>query len=84
MYTMIYQVIKIKEIIIISMDGSDRIMSMLYIRKYILAVRTYYFNTGMSLSKDMEHIKERIVDFGALKEEARRIQITCNTIQTSI
>ena len=32
----------------------------------------------------MEHIKERISDFGAFKEEARGIEITCNTIQTSI
>ena len=32
----------------------------------------------------MEHIKERIADFGAFKEEARRIEIKCNTIQTSI
>ena len=30
----------------------------------------------------MEHIKERIADFGAFKEEARGIEITCNTIQT--
>ena len=32
----------------------------------------------------MEHIKERISDFGAFKEEARMIKITCNNIQTSI
>ena len=32
----------------------------------------------------MEHIKERIAHFGAFKEEARGIEITCNTIQTSI
>ena len=32
----------------------------------------------------MEHIKERIADFGSFKEEAGRIKITCNTIQTSI
>ena len=32
----------------------------------------------------MEHIKERIADFGNFKEESRRIEITCNTIQTSI
>ena len=32
----------------------------------------------------MEHIKERISDFGAFKEEAIWIEITCNTIQTSI
>ena len=32
----------------------------------------------------MEHIKERIADLGASKEEAKGIEITCNTIQTSI
>ena len=32
----------------------------------------------------MEHIKERIANFGDFKEEARGIKITCNTIQTSI
>ena len=32
----------------------------------------------------MEYIKERIADFGAFKEEAGGIKITCNTIQTSI
>ena len=32
----------------------------------------------------MEHIKERIADIRAFKEEARGIKITCNTIQTSI
>ena len=66
------------------MDGPDRIVSMLYIRKEILAVRTYYFITGKSVSKDMEHIKERIADLRAFKEEARRIEITYNTIQTSV
>ena len=32
----------------------------------------------------MEHIKERIADFGAFKEEETGIEITYNTIQTSI
>ena len=32
----------------------------------------------------MEHIKERIADFGDFKEEVRMNKITCNTIQTSI
>ena len=66
------------------MDGSDRIVSMVYIGKDILSVRTHYFITGKSISKDMEHIKERIADFGAFKEEAKGIKITCNTIQASI
>ena len=57
---------------------------MIYIRKDILSVRNHSFITGKSISNDMEHIKERIDDFGALKEEARGIEITCNTIQTII
>ena len=28
-------------------------------------------------------IKQRIADFGAFREEAKEIEITCNTIQTS-
>ena len=38
------------------MGESDRIVSMLYIKKYILASITYSFITGKSLSKEMEHI----------------------------
>ena len=82
MYTMIYQVMKKGKIK--DMDGSDKILSIIYIRKDILSVRTYCFITRKSISKEMEHIKERIADFGAFKEEARGIEITCNTIQTSI
>ena len=48
-------------------DGSDRIVSMIYIRKDILSVRTHCFITGKSISKDMEHVKEIIADFGAFK-----------------
>ena len=66
------------------MDGSDSIVSMLCIRTYILSLRIYYFITGKSVSEYMEHIKGRIADFRAFKEEARMIEITCNTIQTSI
>ena len=62
------------------MDGSDRIVSMLYILKKIPEVITYYFITGKSVSKDMEHIKEIIAVFGTFKEEARGIKITYNTI----
>ena len=50
------------------MEGSDRIASMLYIRKDILALWAYYFITEGSVSKEMEHIKKRIADFGSLKE----------------
>ena len=49
------------------MDGSERILSMIYIRKDILSVRTHSFITGMSISNYMEHIKERIAYFGAFK-----------------
>ena len=66
------------------MDGSARIVSMIYIRKDIFSLRTHSFITGKSISKYMEHIKERIAHFGAFKEEERGIEITCNTIQTSI
>ena len=66
------------------MDGSDRIVSMLYIRKDILELRTYHFITGKSVSKDMEHIKERIADLGAIKEEVGMNEIICNNIRTSI
>ena len=66
------------------MDGSDSIVSMLYIIKDILALRTYYFITGKSVSKDMEHIKERIADFWDFKEDVRMNEITCNNIQTII
>ena len=66
------------------MDGSDRIVSMIYIRKDVLSVRTHSFITGKSISKDMEHIKEIIANFGAFKEEAKEIEITCKTIQKSI
>ena len=62
------------------MDGSDSILSMLYIRKEILSLRTYYFITRKSVSKDMEHIKERIADFRAFKEEKIMNEITCKTI----
>ena len=57
---------------------------MIYIWKDILSVITYCYISGMSISKYMEHIKERIADLVAFKEEARGIEITCNTIQTII
>ena len=84
MYTIIYQVIKKCIYIYKDMDRSNSIVSMIYIRKDILSVGTYYFIIGKSISKYMEHIKERIADFGAFKEEARGIEITCHPIQTSI
>ena len=66
------------------MDGSDSIFPMLYIKKDIIASSTYYFSTGKSVSKDTEHIKERIADFGSFKEEVGMNKIICNKIQTSI
>ena len=49
------------------MDGSESIVSMIYIRKDILVVRTHSFITGMSRTKNMEHILERKADFEYLK-----------------
>ena len=46
-----------------NMDGSDSIVSMIYIRKTILGVKTNSFINGMSRKKDMEHILERKADF---------------------
>ena len=66
------------------MDGSESIVSMIYIRKDILEVRTYSFITGMSRTKNMEHILERKADFESFKNGAQVIERTCNTIQSSI
>ena len=66
------------------MDASDIIVSMLYINKYIHASRNYSLITGKPVSKEMEHIKERMPDFGAFKEEVGMNEIICNNIQKSI
>ena len=66
------------------MDGSDRILSMIYIIKDILAVKTCCFITGKPISKGMEHIKERIAVFGAFKKVVGTNEMICNQIQTSI
>ena len=66
------------------MDGSDRIVSMLYIRREIIASSTYYIITGKSISQENEHIKDSISDFRALKEELGRNKMICNKIQTII
>ena len=50
-----------------NMDGSESIVSMIYIRKNILGVRTNSFINGMSRKKDMEHILERKADFESFK-----------------
>ena len=42
------------------MDGSEGIVTIIYIRKDILEVRTYSFITGMSRTKNMEHILENM------------------------
>ena len=57
---------------------------MIYIRKDIPTIRTYYFITGMSKKINMEHILERKADFEAFKNEAQLTEKTCNTIQSSI
>ena len=56
------------------MDGSDRIVSMIYIRKDMHSGRTHFFIIVKSISKYMEHIKEIISDFGDFKEEAKENQ----------
>ena len=66
------------------MNESDRMVSIVYNRKYILVLRTYYFITGELVPKEMEHIEERIADFVAFKAEVIMNKITCNTIQKSI
>ena len=40
-----------------------------------MSVRTHSFITGMSISNDMENIKERIADFGAFKNEAKGLRL---------
>ena len=65
------------------MDGSEIIVSMIYIRKNIMGVRTYSFINGMSRKK-MEHILERKADFESFKNGAQVIERTCNTIQSNI
>ena len=52
------------------MDGSESIVSMIYIRKNILGVRTKSFINGMSRKKNMEHILERKADFESFKNGA--------------
>ena len=66
------------------MDGSDRIVFILYIRKDILALITYSFTRLKSVSQEMEQLNQRIADFRAFKEEAGIKEIICNKIQTSI
>ena len=67
---MIYQVINKEKRKRKVLDVSDR--------KDLLSVRTYCFITGKSI---MENIKEIIAYFGAFKEKACGVEITCNTIQ---
>ena len=54
---------------IIIMNVSDRIVSMLYIKRDILISRTYSFCTGESVSKYIKNIKDRIAEFEEIKEE---------------
>ena len=54
------------------MDGSDRIVSMLYIERDIIASSTYYFCTGKSVSKDIEDITKIIAELKVFKEEFKK------------
>ena len=56
------------------MDVSESIVSMIYIRKDILTVRTYSFINGISKTTNMEHILERKADFEDFKNEAQLIE----------
>ena len=62
------------------MNGSDTIVSMLYIKKDVLESSTKYFYTGKSESKENENIKERITDFKYSKEEFGKYKTKCNVI----
>ena len=73
---------KNREIFILG--GSDRIVSMLYIKEDIISSSTYYFCTGKSVSKDMENIKDIIDDSVTFKEEVGRNETISNKIQTII
>ena len=53
---------------IVCMYVSDRIVSMLYIKKDILESITYSFITGKSVSKYIEHIMESIAELWSFKE----------------
>ena len=75
---------QIENLKIVCMDGSYRIVSMVYIKKDIIEFITYSFITGKSVSKENEHIKESIACLGDLKEEAGRNEMICNKIQTNI
>ena len=50
-----------------NMNVSDSILSMLYIKRDILASSTYSFCNGKSVSKDIENIKEIIAEFKVFK-----------------
>ena len=65
-------------------NGSDRIVSMLYIKIEILASSTCYFCTGVSVSKYIENIKEGIAEFKVFKEDLGRNETICNIIQIRI
>ena len=67
----------------VCMDVLDMIVSMLCLKKYIIASSTYFFIRGKSVSKEIEYIKERIADFGSFKEEVGMTEIICNKIQKS-
>ena len=66
------------------MDGLDRIVSMLYIKKEVLESSTYSFITRKSASKNTEHNKDRIADLRAFKEEVGINGMIRNNIQISI
>ena len=54
--------------------GSDRILSILYTKRSILAYETYYFCIEESVSEDIGNIKERNEDFNIFKEYFGKIK----------
>ena len=50
----------------------------------MLALRTYYFITEKSVSKEMKNIKDITANFGVFQEEVGMSEIICTKIQTII
>ena len=62
------------------MDGSDRIVSMLYTKINMITSITYSFCVGESVFDDIENIKEIIEDFN-FQRRVWKNQNICNNIQ---
>ena len=67
----------------IIMAESDRIVSLLYIKRYILLSIPYYFYIGISVPKYIENINKIIAELKFSKISLKN-EIIYNVIQTSI